>query len=43
MEKLIGRNNEKKLLQEAMDSAAPELITLFGLRRMGKTFLIRQY
>lgn len=43
MEKLIGRNNEKKLLREAMDSGAPELIALFGRRRVGKTFLIRQY
>lgn len=40
---LIGRNNEKKLLQESMDSGAPELIALFGRRRVGKTFLIRQY
>jgi AAA+ ATPase superfamily predicted ATPase len=43
MEKLIGREVEKKLLQEAMDSRAPELIALFGRRRVGKTFLIRQY
>lgn len=43
MEKLIGREVEKKLLQEAMDSGAPELIALFGRRRVGKTFLIRQY
>ena len=43
MEKLIGRNNEKKLLQEAMGSGTPELIALFGRRRVGKTFLIRQY
>jgi uncharacterized protein len=43
MEKLIGRQIEKKLLQEALDSGAPELIALFGRRRVGKTFLIRQY
>jgi AAA+ ATPase superfamily predicted ATPase len=43
MEKLIGREREKKKLQEAMDSGAPELIALFGRRRVGKTFLIRQY
>jgi uncharacterized protein len=43
MEKLIGRQIEKKLLQETMDSGAPELIALFGRRRVGKTFLIRQY
>lgn len=43
MEKLIGRDRETKLLQEAMDSGAPELIALFGRRRVGKTFLVRQY
>lgn len=43
MEKLIGREIEKKLLEEAVNSGAPELIALFGRRRVGKTFLIRQY
>jgi len=43
MENLIGREVEKKLLQEAMNSGTPELIALFGRRRVGKTFLIRQY
>lgn len=43
MEKLIGRNTEQKQLKEAMDSNAPELIALFGRRRVGKTFLIKQY
>lgn len=43
MEKLIGRDIEKKLLQQALDSGVPELIALFGRRRVGKTFLIRQY
>jgi uncharacterized protein len=43
MEKLIGREAEKKLLQAALDSGSPELIALFGRRRVGKTFLVRQY
>jgi AAA+ ATPase superfamily predicted ATPase len=43
MEKLIGREIEKKLLEEAMESGVPELIALFGRRRVGKTFLIRHY
>lgn len=42
MEKLIGRHNEKKLIQEALNSGAPELVALFGRRRVGKTFLIKQ-
>lgn len=43
MEKLIGRDAEKKILKETIDSGEPELIALFGRRRVGKTFLIRQY
>lgn len=43
MEKFTGRHTEKQVLQEAMDSGAPELIALFGRRRVGKTFLIRHY
>jgi hypothetical protein len=30
MEKLIGRQAEKKLLNDAMKSGSPELIALFG-------------
>ena len=43
MEQLISREVEKKMLLEAVDSGGPELIALFGRRRVGKTFLIRQY
>src|ERR1019366_8358425 len=42
MEKVIGREEEKKLFQEALKSKAPELIAVYGRRRVGKTFLIRQ-
>ncbi len=42
MEKLIGREQEKKMFQEALKSKAPELIAVYGRRRVGKTFLIRQ-
>ncbi len=40
MEKLIGRDAEKKILMEALQSEA-ELIAIYGRRRVGKTFLIR--
>jgi len=43
MEKLIGREAEKSLLREALESGEPELVALFGRRRVGKTFLVRQY
>src|ERR1700675_3304343 len=42
MEKLIGREEERKLLQDMLRSKAPELIAVYGRRRVGKTFLIRQ-
>jgi AAA+ ATPase superfamily predicted ATPase len=42
MEKLTGRTAEQNLLRDAMASGAPELIALYGRRRVGKTFLIRQ-
>lgn len=42
MEKVIGRQEEKNLLQEALRSKVPELIAVYGRRRVGKTFLIRQ-
>lgn len=43
MDALIGREEEKGRLREALDSGVPELIALFGRRRVGKTFLVRQY
>jgi len=42
MEKVVGRESEKNVLREAMQSKTPELIAVYGRRRVGKTFLIRQ-
>jgi uncharacterized protein len=42
MDILIGRRIEKSILQKALDSQEAELIALYGRRRVGKTFLIRQ-
>jgi AAA+ ATPase superfamily predicted ATPase len=42
MEKLIGREEEKKLFQEALKSKTPELIAVYGRSRAGNTILIRQ-
>jgi AAA+ ATPase superfamily predicted ATPase len=41
MDKLIGRQEEKKILGKALASAEAELIAVYGRRRVGKTFLIR--
>ena len=38
---LTGRKEEKKMLLQAIKSANPELIAIYGRRRVGKTFLVR--
>ncbi len=38
---IIGRKEEKELLRRALRSPRSELIAVFGRRRIGKTFLIR--
>ena len=40
---LIGRKYEIKLLNEALTSHDAEFVALYGRRRVGKTYLIRQY
>ncbi|HTF30630.1 MAG TPA: ATP-binding protein, partial [Flavitalea sp.] len=41
MEKLVGRVEERQILENALKSNSPELIAVTGRRRVGKTFLIR--
>ena len=43
MSTLIGREKEISILKEALDCDKPELITIYGRRRVGKTFLVRQF
>ncbi|GHT53306.1 hypothetical protein FACS189446_0360 [Bacteroidia bacterium] len=40
---LIGRNNERREMKRYYDSGRPELVVVFGRRRVGKTFLIKAY
>jgi len=40
-ESLIGRKKEQKILQKALKSNHPEMVSVVGRRRVGKTFLIR--
>ncbi|HMH21180.1 MAG TPA: ATP-binding protein [Puia sp.] len=42
MEAVIGRKEEKQILLEAVHSGHPELVAVYGRRRVGKTYLIRQ-
>ena len=43
MKAIIGRESEKKVLAEVIDSESAELVVVYGRRRVGKTFLIREF
>jgi len=40
---IIGRNKEKMVLDRILSSTQPEFLVIYGRRRIGKTFLIREY
>lgn len=40
--KIIGRDAEKKILEACYTSSKPEFLVVYGRRRVGKTFLIRE-
>lgn len=42
-EKIIGRQRETALLEKYYNSGKAEFIAIYGRRRVGKTFLIRQH
>ena len=39
---MIGREKERKMLEDALDSEYSEFVAVYGRRRVGKTFLIRE-
>ena len=39
---LIGRDKEQQILLSALEADESQLIAVYGRRRVGKTFLIRQ-
>ena len=41
--KIIGRQREKEILSNALLFSRSELIAIYGRRRIGKTFLIREF
>ncbi len=41
MAKIIGRQQEQHTLLRAFHSNEPEMVAVFGRRRVGKTFLVR--
>jgi AAA+ ATPase superfamily predicted ATPase len=40
---IIGRNNEQRALKQYVESDRPEFVAVYGRRRVGKTFLIKEY
>jgi len=40
---IIGRENEIRILEKLLNSRDPELLAIYGRRRIGKTFLIKSY
>lgn len=43
MEKIIGREIEQKILNDCLNSNQPEFLVVYGRRRIGKTYLIKNY
>lgn len=43
MSNIVGRVEEQNILKQAFENDKSELIALYGRRRIGKTFLIREY
>lgn len=43
MQKFVGREEEKSILQKCVDSDKSEFVVLYGRRRIGKTFLVRSF
>jgi len=43
MSEIIGRTEQKAVLKKTLESKEAELLAIYGRRRIGKTFLIREY
>lgn len=40
---IIGRNKEQQTLNDLVESKRPEFLAVYGRRRVGKTYLIKEY
>ena len=40
---IVGREKEQSVLKRCFDSKKPEFLAIYGRRRVGKTYLIREY
>ena len=43
MQDIIGRKSERKELDRLYESGRPEFVAVYGRRRVGKTFLVREH
>jgi len=43
MNNIVGRKKEIELLQRITESSEPEFVAVYGRRRVGKTFLIKEF
>ncbi len=43
MDFFVGRENESRIFKTALKSAEPELIAVYGRRRVGKTYMIKAF
>ena len=43
LQKIIGRKEEQKTLQDCYESNKPEFVAVYGRRLIGKTFLVKQF
>lgn len=43
MSHIVGRETEQEILQKCIDTNSPEFIVVYGRRRIGKTFLIKNF
>ena len=41
--KIVGRLHEQQLLTDTLASQRSELVAIYGRRRIGKTYLIREF
>lgn len=41
-QRIIGRQKETEILRNCVDSSKPEFVAVYGRRRVGKTFLVKQ-
>ena len=42
LQNIIGRKREIELIENCLNSNKPEFIAIYGRRRIGKTYLVKQ-